>query len=137
LSTTGASQLIHIGHSQGTAQAFAGYSINPKLASQVKLFVGKPSNHLKTLALAPVAYMQFIDSLVVEILSAVPSQYVFDILGKRGFPPVTWWFELLQSIVPLECETTPLLCENTIFIIGITFRDYSKIIRWVQHQRQL
>ena len=46
LQNTGYSKLVHIGHSEGTMQGFAGYQ-NPAVASKVALFV----------ALAPVAYV--------------------------------------------------------------------------------
>jgi hypothetical protein len=39
LETTGAPNLTYIGFSQGTAQAFAGLSINPALNEKINLFI--------------------------------------------------------------------------------------------------
>ena len=50
LEVSGQDQLSYVGHSQGTAMGFGGFSSMPELAAKVKLFV----------ALAPVANVSYV-----------------------------------------------------------------------------
>ena len=50
LEVSGQDQLSYVGHSQGTAMGFGGFSSMPELAAKVKLFV----------ALAPVANITYV-----------------------------------------------------------------------------
>jgi len=69
LNVTNQQQLIYIGLSQGTIQAFAGFSSMPSLASRVKLFI----------ALAPIAYMAHVNNSLLRILSALDIANFFGI----------------------------------------------------------
>lgn len=52
IQTTGNAEIYYAGHSQGTEQAFAGFSLNPELGKKVKTFF----------ALAPVSNLSGIES---------------------------------------------------------------------------
>ncbi|CEG44604.1 lipase, putative [Plasmopara halstedii] len=56
LNTTGQSTLSYVGHSEGTMQAFAGFSVNQELAQKVSYFG----------ALSPVAYLGHMTSPVLK-----------------------------------------------------------------------
>jgi len=108
LKETGVEQLIHIGHSQGTTQAFAAYSTNPETASKVKLFI----------ALAPVAYLTNQESLLMSTFADLPDQVVYDLLGDLAFPPDTNWFDVLETYFPDICTDFSWACESVIFLVG-------------------
>jgi pimeloyl-ACP methyl ester carboxylesterase len=108
LAETGVDQLIHVGHSQGTAQAFAAYSTYPETASKVKLFI----------ALAPIVYLTYQESLLLSTFAQLPDSVVFDLLGDLAFPPDTTWFNTLETYFPDVCVDFPWACESAIFLLG-------------------
>jgi len=71
LQTTGATTLSYIGHSQGTAQAFAAFSTNENLQSKVNLFV----------ALAPVVCLKHQSSQIFKILASLKTETLITMLG--------------------------------------------------------
>ena len=80
LKVTGQTQLIYVGHSQGTMLGFSAFSQDQELASKVKLFV----------ALAPVAQLDHMKSpirLLAEIGKPSTQQIWYNILGKKDFLP--------------------------------------------------
>eukprot|EP01102_Stenamoeba_stenopodia_P010847 TRINITY_DN3303_c0_g1_i1.p1 TRINITY_DN3303_c0_g1~~TRINITY_DN3303_c0_g1_i1.p1 ORF type:complete len:420 (-),score=90.59 TRINITY_DN3303_c0_g1_i1:81-1340(-) len=98
---TGAKTISYIGHSQGTIQAFAGF-LNPALSSRVNVFI----------ALAPVAYLKHIKSVLLQALAALDVDKIFQIFGLKEFyePDPS----LLNKLLPGFCDLYPTLCEDVI-----------------------
>jgi len=104
LNYTGAQQLTYIGHSEGTIQAFAGFIINPDLAEKVNLYV----------ALAPVAYVQYVESLIIVALADLDVDEIFVLLGDKEFildPGV------IKLILPGVCAIDPSFCKFSIDLV--------------------
>eukprot|EP00929_Paragymnodinium_shiwhaense_P033285 TRINITY_DN18303_c0_g1_i1.p1 TRINITY_DN18303_c0_g1~~TRINITY_DN18303_c0_g1_i1.p1 ORF type:complete len:419 (-),score=82.80 TRINITY_DN18303_c0_g1_i1:272-1387(-) len=78
LAQTGVKTLTYFGHSQGTMQAFAGFSLNQTLASRVELFV----------ALAPVAYVEHQSAMPLSWASTFHLDQLMELFGgsflKKG-----------------------------------------------------
>lgn len=74
LSSTNRKELSYIGFSQGTAQAFAAFSVNPQLASKIKLFV----------ALAPATRVKQLNNPMVAALTTSRPDLVFLLFGKKA-----------------------------------------------------
>jgi gastric triacylglycerol lipase len=91
LKTSGAATLTYIGHSQGTIQAFAGFSSNNSIASRVNLFV----------ALAPVAYAGNVRASFLKQLARLNSAQILLLLGVNEFNLPT----ALQKVIPGFCKT--------------------------------
>jgi len=104
LNATGQTKLTYVGHSQGTTQAFAGFSINPSLAARVNLFV----------ALAPVSYLSHQTSLLLSLLSTFDVIKLIELFGFREFLPDA---TLLQKIAPGICNWVPWGCEDFLFLL--------------------
>ena len=71
LDHTGVETLAYIGHSQGTIQAFAGFSSLPELAKKINLFVG----------MAPVAYVHHQRGWALNIIADLDVDKLFQALG--------------------------------------------------------
>lgn len=84
---TGAPNLTYIGFSQGTAQAFAGLSINPELNEKVNLFI----------AMAPAATPKgFSHPLLDGFIKAAPS-IIYLLLGRKIFlKSVVFWQRVIS-----------------------------------------
>ncbi|KAI8637717.1 Alpha/Beta hydrolase protein [Parasitella parasitica] len=87
LQKTGAPDLTYIGFSQGTAQAFGGLSINPKLNEKVNLFI----------AMAPAASPKgFSHPLLDGFVKAAPS-IIYCLLGRKIFlKSVVFWQRIIS-----------------------------------------
>lgn len=108
LDHTNQENLVYIGHSQGTMIMFAEGS-NKKLASKIKLFI----------ALGPVATLGSIESPLKFFSDFGTNPYynlIFDIFGIKNFLPSTMIIKWLADIVCTNQVTTPLVCDNIIFL---------------------
>lgn len=86
LDITQTSKLSYIGFSQGTAQAFAGFSAYPDLASKIKIFI----------ALAPATTVKPIHNPAVEGVSASRPKLLFLLFGKKAMIAQTlFWRRML------------------------------------------
>ncbi|GMF32602.1 unnamed protein product [Phytophthora lilii] len=85
LDITGHSTLSYVGHSEGTMQAFAGFSVNQDLAKKVSYFG----------ALGPVAYLGHITP-VFELMAKTYLDKLFTALGVGAFWETNW---LIQGIL--------------------------------------
>jgi len=86
LETTKSAKLSYIGFSQGTAQAFAALSINPKLNEMVDVFVG----------LAPAMSPKGLHARLVDALMKASPTLVFLFFGRKAILPSTvFWQSLL------------------------------------------
>ena len=74
---TGASQISYVGHSEGTIQAFAGFSRNQTLASMARVFI----------ALAPVAHVYHIKSTFTQLMCKLDVDELFVLFGDKSFLP--------------------------------------------------
>ncbi len=87
LQTTSQPSLSYIGFSQGTAQAFAGLSIHPKLNEQVDLFI----------ALAPAMSPAGLSNSVVDALVKASPEVLYLAFGRKSIlASATMW----QAILP-------------------------------------
>jgi lysosomal acid lipase/cholesteryl ester hydrolase len=77
LGVTGAPQLSYLGHSEGTIQAFAGFSQNKTLASLARVFI----------ALAPVAYVKHLESELLKIICDLHTDEIVALFGDKAFLP--------------------------------------------------
>jgi lysosomal acid lipase/cholesteryl ester hydrolase len=73
LAETGVERLSYVGFSQGTAQGFAAFSINAKLAQKIDLFV----------ALAPSTRVKELRNPIVAALTTSKPQLLFLLFGKK------------------------------------------------------
>eukprot|EP01101_Sappina_pedata_P005831 TRINITY_DN275_c0_g2_i2.p1 TRINITY_DN275_c0_g2~~TRINITY_DN275_c0_g2_i2.p1 ORF type:complete len:289 (+),score=109.58 TRINITY_DN275_c0_g2_i2:551-1417(+) len=96
LEQTGHSQLTYIGHSEGTIQAFAGFVHNNSLADSVNLYV----------ALAPVAYVEYVESFILQAMAKLHTTELFTLLGVKEFslPGV------IDILLPGVCTVVPDMC---------------------------
>jgi lysosomal acid lipase/cholesteryl ester hydrolase len=103
LARSGASSLTYIGHSEGTTQAFAGFSINHNLASKVNLYV----------ALAPVTYVVHQKALLFTVMAKLDVAEIILLLGGNEFalgPAV-------KKLIPGLCIYYPEMCNNILEVI--------------------
>jgi len=103
LEQTGQSKLTYIGHSEGTIQAFAGFLANSSLVNNVNLYV----------ALAPVAYVQYVESIIVKALAALRTEDIFFLLGVKDFNLPN----AINALLPGFCTIDPGLCKFSIDLI--------------------
>jgi len=106
LETTNERQLRYIGHSQGTAIAFAAFSSNPSLARKIKLMV----------ALAPISHVAHMKGLIALISkgSWIATQ-MLKYLGTKDFLPPSW---IVKKIAALICHgPARLLCGSVLILI--------------------
>jgi len=103
LTTTKHAKLAYVGHSEGTTQAFSGFSRNATLSQQISLFV----------ALAPVAYVHGEESPVFTALSLLDTARIFQLFGIRKFLPSG---SILNKLAPGICSILPTGCDVAIFL---------------------
>ncbi|XP_062520508.1 gastric triacylglycerol lipase-like [Corticium candelabrum] len=102
---TNQSEVFYAGHSQGTIIAFAGFSINPELASHVKTFY----------ALAPVARVSHIEGLLKYLSYFTPEiDDLFKLFGEYDFLPND---ELMKLFAQYFCPEDVSVCSNVLFLI--------------------
>jgi pimeloyl-ACP methyl ester carboxylesterase len=103
LNVTGQATLSYVGHSEGTIQAFAGFSRNPTLSSKVNIFI----------ALAPIAYIYHSSSLVFTLLAKLRVPEIFKLFGIRQF--LTSEYQL-NRLAPWLCNLLPSACNVAIYL---------------------
>jgi len=103
LGHTNQSSLSYIGHSEGTTQAFAGFSVLPSLAARVNVFV----------ALAPIAFVAHSQSPVFNLLAKMDVVEIFNWFGIKQFLPAN---SFLSFFGPVLCKGIPHGCDAAIFL---------------------
>jgi pimeloyl-ACP methyl ester carboxylesterase len=98
-SYTNQTRIAYIGHSEGTIQAFAGFSVSPQLAKKIKVYI----------ALAPVAYVANIESTIMTVLAKLRGDEILQLLGDKEF----YLPSVIQKILPDICWIDPKICEDT------------------------
>eukprot|EP00164_Ancoracysta_twista_P004050 GFYU01005435.1.p1 GENE.GFYU01005435.1~~GFYU01005435.1.p1 ORF type:complete len:429 (-),score=140.82 GFYU01005435.1:207-1493(-) len=122
LEATGKTSLSYVGHSQGTTQAFAGFSADKGLQAKVNAFA----------ALAPVAYVGRTTSLI-HLLGELHGDKLIALTGMKKFMTST---DFLKILFPDVCSATPFLCQNFLFaMFGVDFKGLNKtrIPVYVEH----
>jgi len=104
LAVSGEQSLVYIGHSQGTLMGFGGFPLQPDLAAKVDLFI----------ALAPVAYVNNQESVLLTYLADLDIAFWLELLGEKEFLPSTW---LLHLIADHLCVDYPPACADVIFLL--------------------
>ena len=117
LSVTGKSQLVYMGHSQGTSQMFAALSepdeaVSSYVQASVKKFI----------ALAPVAMMSNVSNKVFELFSTY-EQAIYDLAMGAGKWQVqenkcqlSLWQEPIYAAI---CKVNDLLCKAKWYIMDV------------------
>jgi pimeloyl-ACP methyl ester carboxylesterase len=102
LDVSGRPMLSYVGHSEGTMQAFAGFSTNQELAQRVSYFG----------ALAPVAYLGHIESPIFLALADTYLDKLSQLLGVDAFFQTS---ELLQGLIgKYACAFVDVACNSII-----------------------
>jgi len=109
LEISGRSKLIYVGHSQGTIIGFAGFPLQPDLASKIELFI----------ALAPVAWVSHQQSILLKFLADLDLADILYFLGEESFLPSDWFIRLLAGSL---CYEDPVVCADIIFLLCGTDR---------------
>ncbi|KAK3739990.1 hypothetical protein RRG08_005262 [Elysia crispata] len=126
LNQTGHEQLYYVGHSQGTAIAFARFSEDQELASRVK--------HL--MALAPIGRVSHMTSPPMRLLLpfAEEMNFFLDVFGHGEFAIPA---PLLRFLAGTFCEKWgEIVCENFLFLLcGFNARSFntSRIDVYMSH----
>jgi pimeloyl-ACP methyl ester carboxylesterase len=102
-SVTKSEKITYIGHSEGTIQAFAGLIYNNSIADSLNLYI----------ALAPVAYVQYVESDIIQALADLHAEEIFVLLGDKAFSLPG----AIQKLLPGICTITPWLCEFTVNLL--------------------
>ena len=103
LQHTGVETVSYVGHSQGTIQAFAGFSSLPDLAKKINMFVG----------LAPVAYVHHQRGWILNIIADLDVDLLFKALGVKKFLTRG----LISKFAPWLCSVLPGICNDVIELI--------------------
>ncbi|XP_044516276.1 lipase member J-like [Gracilinanus agilis] len=97
-------KIYYVGHSQGTLIGFLAFSTLPKLAQKVKAFY----------ALAPIFYVQHIQSVPFQVLFQISPKLLKYVLGDKDFLPETELNRLLATKV-CNNEIIGFICGKVIF----------------------
>jgi len=103
LNTTGAAELSHVGHSQGTMMGFIAYE-NQELAAKVNIFI----------ALAPVAWVYNCQSVLLTTMAHFDLDILLELLGDKEFLPD---LEILKILLPGVCKVDPSACDNVLGLL--------------------
>ena len=113
-SVTGAAQISYVGHSEGTIQAFAGFSWNQTLASKIRVFI----------ALAPVAYVYHIKTAFLQLMCKLDLDEIFVLFGDKSFLPSS---SIISKIAPGICNTLPMGCADVLELIVGPARNINNV----------
>lgn len=106
LDTTGRSTMSYVGHSEGTTQAFVGFSKNQEVAKKVDYFG----------ALAPVAWTGHATAELFVALAKLKVDEIFINLGFTSFLPHTDLLTVLLS--DIVCTNVAELCDSAVGLIA-------------------
>jgi pimeloyl-ACP methyl ester carboxylesterase len=104
LQQTGQSKLTYIGHSEGTIVAFAALSQTPSLSKYINLYI----------AMAPVAYVQYVESTLLKALALLDVDEIFELLDDKSF----YLPGVIDKILPDVCTITPGLCKFAVDLVA-------------------
>ena len=130
LEKTGAKKIIYVGHSQGTSQMFAALS-DPDVSAYVNSKVSK------FIALAPIVYMAFQESVLIRTASSnkllVDASHLFQ--GYEWVPGKCSQSALQFKFETFVCNTVPLFCNPAISISDRdgTYNNQQRMPLFLQH----
>ncbi|KAL6051175.1 Gastric triacylglycerol lipase-like [Balamuthia mandrillaris] len=104
LNVSKAKKLAYIGHSEGTIQAFAGFSSDQELAQKVTIFI----------ALAPVAYVYHIKSPILVLLAELDTDEILEAFGDHEF----YLSDAIKKLMPNICTFYPPLCHYVVTLLS-------------------
>ncbi|KAI8368153.1 Alpha/Beta hydrolase protein [Radiomyces spectabilis] len=120
LEQTGASSLTYIGFSQGTAQAFAGLSVNPRLCKKVNLFI----------AMAPATTPKGLHHPMIDAFVKATPSVVYLLFGRKTpLKLALFWQRIISP--PLFVKVIDG-CVN--FLFGWTGRNMTAEQKLVSYQ---
>jgi lysosomal acid lipase/cholesteryl ester hydrolase len=122
LSRTGAANLTYIGHSEGTIQAFAGFTQNHELAKKVNVYI----------ALAPIAFVKHVEVMILQVMATFSLEKIFSLLGLQEF----WIPTAIHKILPGVCWLVSWACEFILMALSGPFPglDRSKLSFWLDYE---
>jgi len=103
LQYTQSSKLSYIGHSEGTIQLFALLSEDPSFSEKLNIFV----------ALAPVAYVAHVESLILQALAKLDTVAIYELLGIHEFDIPS----VIDKVLPGVCTIDPEGCQFVIDLL--------------------
>lgn len=106
LNKTGSSKLSYVGHSEGTTQAFAGFSIDQELAKKVSYFA----------ALAPVAWTGHLTAQIFKTMATTHLEKWFQAFGIAEFSSKSTFIQ--EIIGGFACTIADKLCITAVSIVA-------------------
>lgn len=106
---TGHSDVIHIGHSQGTTAFYVMTSERPEYNQKIKAHI----------SLAPIAFMNHLFSPLVRLaaIGTLPLDVLMQLIGQYEFLPNSGFLNLLTDVVCSQ-GVGKVLCKNALFAIA-------------------
>lgn len=118
-------KITYIGHSQGTAQIFAAYSLFPNYFKSVLNGI---------IALGPVSCLEYIDSPIIKFIA---NKNVENLLYYLNVNEILTTKSDINRIVKFICDILLYLCEELLEMISdkdsYTDNDIDKILVWASH----
>ncbi|KAG1704280.1 hypothetical protein DVH05_006289 [Phytophthora capsici] len=106
LNETNSASLSFIGHSEGTTQAFVGFSIDQKLAEKVSYFA----------ALAPVAWTGHLTAQIFKGMATVHLEKWFQAFGISEFSSKSTFLQ--EMIAGFACTVADKLCNSAVALVA-------------------
>ncbi|KAF1788271.1 Alpha/Beta hydrolase fold [Phytophthora cactorum] len=106
LNKTGSSTLSYVGHSEGTTQAFVGFSIDQELAEKVSYFA----------ALAPVAWTGHLTAKIFKGMADVHLDKLFQAFAISEFSAKSTFLQ--EMIAGFACTVADELCNSAVALVA-------------------
>ncbi|KAJ3658409.1 hypothetical protein Zmor_010147 [Zophobas morio] len=109
LEVTGQSQVVHIGHSQGSTSYYVMTAMRPEYNAKIKAHF----------SLAPIAYMNHMTSPLMHILAfwSGSLDLLAELIGMNEFLPSNDFMEMIGDDLCADDDPTQALCSNALFVI--------------------
>ncbi|XP_047122208.1 lipase 3-like [Schistocerca piceifrons] len=110
LAQTGQSDIFYAGHSQGTTSFYVMASMRPEYNDKIRVMF----------SLAPVAYMNNLDSPLLQVVAQFVDQISFltQLIGLNEFLPNSEFIQMVGDIMCNDDAFTQDICSNIMFLIG-------------------
>lgn len=101
---SGQSSIIYVGHSQGTLMGFGAFSLQLEITSKIDLFI----------ALAPVAFVGNVESIMLDFLADIDLAEWIAFFGEKAFLPSDLVIKILAGSL---CDVDPYFCADIVFLL--------------------